>query len=261
MSLTAYFAIFDGNNLASTVTGLDILGIDSYLQPKRSLSVASVSRSDSSKVTSGFYTERYINIKFRITSPSNIVLESRLDSLNAILQGLEKELLVPHAGGTRKYTATLDDVVPEDSGGAHFMGTLVFRCSDSFGYDYEYTPILDMTGITSPTRSDQFEFEGSAEFQAPHIEIYYTSITGGDSATVIVGSSATGQQITVSRTFTTGDRLVIDCVDKTVTVNGVNVSFSGAFPTFRVGTSNLTYVDDFTTRSFDYFAYYYKRWV
>lgn len=261
MSLTAYYAIFDSNNLAQSVTGLDILGIDSYMQPKRSLGVSTVSRADKSKVSSGFYSERYINIRLRITAPSNIELESRLDTLNSLIQGLEKELLVPQSGTTRKFTATLEDVNVTESGGAHWQGSLVFRCSNNFGYDYTYTSILNMVGTTAGVRADSYNFDGSAEFQVPHFEIYYTAVSGGTGGTVLLGNSTTGQQLTITRDFVAGDRLVVDCDTSSVTVNGANVSFTGAFPMFRKGTADITYTDDFTTRTFNYFVYYYKRWV
>lgn len=261
MSLSTYYVIFDDNNLENSVTGLDVLGIDSYKQPKRSLSVSPISNTNQSHVASGFYTERYINVRIRIKAPDNEILESRIDSLNSLLQSIEKTLVVPQAGFARKYTASLEDVETIDGGGAHWHATLIFRCSDNYGYDFTYTSVIDMTNVSSSTRSDTHEWKGSAYLQAPHIEVYYTAMSGGSGGVVIIGSSVVGQQVTIARDWVAGDRLTIDVVESTVQVNGDDVAFTGALPQFTVGTSNITYYDDFTTRTFDYFVYYYKRWV
>lgn len=257
----AHFAIFNSYNLASLVAGLTILAIDVYKPPKRDLTIANIARSDKNKVSSGFYNEKNISVRVGISRQTRQATEESLGSLMKLLHGLEKELLVPQAGATRKYTATLSDVVERSAGGAYWEGELVFTCSDVFGYDTAYTTIVNLTGVTSGTRTDQYDFQGSAPQQLPFISIYYSALTGGSNKSVVIGNAATGQQITVTRTWSAGDRLEIDCQNETVKVNGVDVAFTGAFPVFAPGVGNLTYSDDLTTRTFNLNARYYKRWA
>lgn len=260
MSNNSLFAIFNNNQL-TTVTGLSILMTDPYKQPKRKLAIASLARSNKARVNSAFYNQKNITIRVGISRSTRDALEQSLDSLNSILQGIEKELWLSQSGGVRKYYCTLSDVVVNKSGGAYWEGDLVFTCSDNFGYDTGYTTIVNISGVTSSTRTDQYSFGGSADFQAPIITIKLTAVTGATNANMVIGNAATGQNLTINRTWAANDFVEIDCQNETVKVNGVEVAFSGAFPKFAVGLGNLTYADNFTTRTFNYFAFYYKRYV
>lgn len=258
-NLTGHWAKFDNTNF-NTVQELSILSIDAYKQPNRRLSVDHIARTNKDKVASAFYGGKVIEVRVAITAPSREVVEQRVDTLMGFLQGIEKELWVPQSGGSRRFTATLSDVDVQVSGGAYWESILRFTCSDQFGYDTEYTTLLNMTGVTASTRADQYNFGGSADFQTPYISIFYTAVSGGNGS-VIIGNSATGQQLTIAASFVAGSRLEVDCLNQTVKINGTEVAFTGAFPRFAKGTASLTYLDNFTSRTYNYFVYYYRRWV
>lgn len=260
MISNANFLIFDNNNIASLVPGLTVLSIKPSL-PKRKLTIANLARSNKSKLNSAFYTERTISARVCIQSDNRDITETRIDSLMSYLQGQEKDLIIPQSNSSRKYIATMDDPTILKSGTSYWEAELQFVCSDSFGYDTSYTTILDLTGITASIRDDQFDFGGSADWQAPYFRVYFTSITGGTSKSVVIGNRETGQQITVTRTWASGDVLEIDSNDKSVKVNGVEVDFTGAFPMFAKGLGHVTYFDSFTNRTYNYRAYFYKRYV
>jgi hypothetical protein len=256
------FAIFDSNNLASVVNGLTVLGIDTYKPPKRKLSIFQVARTNKNKVNSAFFNSRPITVRVGITRGNRDALEQSIDDLMSYIQGVEKELWVPQASATRKYTCTLSDVNVLAGGGAYWEAELVFTCSDIYGYDTAYTLIVNnLTGITSSSRSDQYNFQGSADWQVPYIRVTYTALTGATTKTVLIGNASTGQQITITRTWAATDVLEVDCLAQTVKINGVEVSFTGAFPRFAKGLGNITYSDNFTTRTFNYLVYYYKRYA
>lgn len=258
--INAHYAIFGNNNLASLVPSLTILTIDAYRPPTRRLSIANIARSDKNKVSSAFYDEKNISVRVGISNQTRQDTEDALDSLMKLLQGLEKDLIIPQSSIARKYTATLSDVVEVLAGGAYWEGVLVFACSDVFGYDTAYTAILAVTGFTSGSRTDQHNFQGSAP-QLPFIGVYYSAISGGTNKSVVIGNGSSGQQITVTRTWSANDSLEVDCQNETVKVNDVDVAFTGAFPVFAPGVGYLTYSDDFTSRTFNINAYYYKRWI
>jgi hypothetical protein len=84
------------------------------------------------------------------------------------------------------------------------------------------------------------------------------SVLPSSSAYVQFGNSNNGQAVTVNRSWSDGDVLVIDCGGKTVTVNGANVNFSGAFPEFPPGAQTLYYNDSFSSRTVTISSVYYE---
>jgi phage-related protein len=58
-----------------------------------------------------------------------------------------------------------------------------------------------------------------------------------------------------------GDVIIIDCVERTVTVNGNEVNYYGTFLELEPGANSITYTDGFTTRTVDVTATYVKRWL
>lgn len=261
MSILNIWAKFNGT-LLSTVPGLSVLAIDSYKQPKRTLSMSSIARTDKRSINSAFYTEKIVTVTVCIQRLSRELVEQSVDTMMSMLQGKDKELWVPQSTDDRKYYVTLSDVNVTQGGTAYWEADLIFACSDSFGYDTEYTSVVNLTGVTASSRSDQYSWGGSAPTQAPYIQVYYTAISGGTGAAVVIGNGSTGQQITVTRNWVTGDRLEVDCMNQTVKVNGAEVEFTGAFPVFdNETTASITYSDNFSTsRTFNYLVYYYKRY-
>lgn len=257
---TANFAIFNGNNL-DTVPGLSVLKTDPYAPPKRKLSINELARTDKSKTNSAFYTAKNILVRVGISRINRNFLEQSIDTLMNLLQGLEKELVLPQAGAVRKYYCTLADMPVRKDGGSYIEIDLIFECSDRFGYETAYTTALNLSGITSSSRGDAIPFGGSAPWQVPVITIYYSAISGGTAKTVTIGNSLTGMQVSITRTWAAGDRIIIDAFNRTVTVNGADVAFSGAIPEWSPGLGNWTYTDGFTTRTFNASIIYYKRYI
>lgn len=260
MSNTSIFALFDNNQLTS-VNGLSVLATDPYKQPKRKVTITQIARTNKNKLNSAFYNAKNITVRVCINRRTRDDVEQSIDQLNAILQGLEKDLVLAQSGSVRRYVATYSDCVVRMSGGAYWEADLVFTLSDNFGYDTSYTQIVNNIVFTSSTRNDQYNFGGSADWQCPVISILFSALTGGAGASVVIGNAATGQQLTITRTWAAGDYLEIDTLNETVKVNGVEVASTGAFPRFAVGLGNLTYSDTLTTRTGRYNAYYYKRYV
>lgn len=249
--------LFDGVDL-NIVAGVTILRTDPYRPPRRSLSMSVVTRTNKSKVNSGFYVERTITVHVGISRATRALVEQSLDSLMQLVQGLEKPLVFLQSDTLRKYYATLSDApIGDMSGGSYLELDLVFDCSDRYGYDLAPTLLLSMSGYTSANRSDGLIFAGSAEWQLPMITVTYVTITDGTAKTVTVGNSQTGQQVAVTRTWVPGDVLTVGYVlinnsyEPSVKVNGVETDFVGAIPEWRNGPGYWYYSDTFTARSFN----------
>lgn len=252
---------FDNNELTTVVPGLTILGINSYLIPKRNLVVNDVARSDKSKISTGYYNSKDITISVGITNATRTAAEQSLDTLLLYLQGLEKDLVLNEGGAQRRYTATYSDYMIKTSGGSYVELDLIFTCSDRFGYSLQYEKLLDTTGRTLYNYTDAITLNGNAPWQVPVLTVFLSAITAATTNIVTLKNAATGRSISVNRAWTAGDRLIIDCQNRTVTVNGVAADFTGSFPEFAPGAGYLNYQDTFTSRTVAISAYYYRRFV
>lgn len=252
---------FDNNDIPALVTGLTVLAINSYLPPKRNLYIEQVARSDMNKATTGYYNQKDIAVTIGITRDTRANTENSLDSLFNYIQGIEKDLLIVESGSWRRYTATYHDFVLKRGGGSYIEFDLIFSCSDLFGYSLQYEQLLDATGRTLYNYTDSFTINGNALTQVPTVTAFISALTGAATNTIMIGNVATGRFISVSRAWTAGDRLVVDCKNKTVSINGANVDFMGAFPDFAPGIGYMQYQDNFATRTLALSVYYYRRFV
>lgn len=251
MSYLAYPITFNGIDL-NTVSGLTVLKTNPYHLPTRELSIADLARTSKSKINSAYYKERLILVRVGITRATRALLETSIDSLMTILQPIDKVLVLPQAGGLRKYYTTLSDAVvnEEVEGGSYIEMDLIFTCSDRFGYDINPTVLLSFPAYTSSNRSDGLTFRGSAPWQVPVITLTFSSITSGTNKAIVVGNSSTGQQVTITRTWASTDIVEIDSYNKTVKVNGVAIDYTGVIPEWEPGFGYWYYSDTFGTRTF-----------
>ena len=58
-----------------------------------------------------------------------------------------------------------------------------------------------------------------------------------------------------------GDVIIIDCANRTVTINDEEVDYFGTFLELEPGANSITYTDGFTTRNVDVSGVYTKRWL
>ena len=263
----AYLAAFNGVQF-STIPGLQVYAIDDYM-PDRSLAIFPIARTDAQKLVSAFYQKRVIYISLYIATASRAKADQAIDALNALIQGTEGTLLIEKSGTQRQYTATFEKVAKNTSGvgrsnvappqGGLVDLTLVFECSDSFGYDQFFTPMVTQSGITSSPNTWNWTFGGSAAQQVPVLQFYFTGGSLG-AGTVTVGNNNSGQAVSVTRTWAVGDTLIINTQLNTVQVNGVDVAFTGALPTFGTGLQTITYQDTFTSRTYSPYFYVFQRW-
>lgn len=253
-------ASFDSNALTD-VPGLTVLATNPYLPAKRRLTISDIARSDKSSVSSAFYNTKPVTVRVGISRTTRELVEASYDTLLSLLAGIEKPLILRQSGGYRQYTATYSDSVFKVEGGSYLELDLVFETSDHFGYDISPTTLFSVTAFTSNYRSDPLTIEGSAPFQVPTITITFTSITASGTKAVTISNATNSQSVVISRTWATGDVLVIDSQNKTVKVNGSEVAFTGAIPEFSKGIGYWAYSDTFTARTFNALIQYYKRYV
>lgn len=263
---TSRYAIFNGYNFNS-VPGLSVYAITPPGQASRTLNIYSLVRTSARKLSSAFYTSNMLTINVYITAATRELLEAAMDTLYTNIQTQEGSLVVPRSGGTaRQYTATYADTTINNtqqntnSPSSNYADlTLIFECSDSFGYDQFFTPMLTLANQSTAPNSWSWTFTGGADTQVPFLQFYFTGGSLGV-GTVSIGNLNTGQTLQITRSWAVGDTLQINSQSNTVQVNGTDVLFTGAIPTFGLGTQTITYNDTLSSRIFQLYSYVYVRW-
>lgn len=250
---------FDGNDLqtASILTQ----DIPHHGGPDKSAQDFPLAHANLSSIPLVNYPGKTITITGQLVASSFTAMDSLEDTFKAYFSGQDKNLDIGFAGSTRRYTATAQAVNVERPGGLLYANFSVqFRCTQPFGQDVSATTALTATARTLSGYSDAFVFTGTAPGIPTIATFTYTALTGGAAASVIFGNSSTGQAITVTRTWIAGDVLVVNSLTGKVTVNGIAIDFSGAFPKFAPGSTNMTYNDTLTTRTFNVAVTYNALW-
>lgn len=207
------------------------------------------------------YPSRSIRAIGHLRASTIADLDALIDTFKSYFNGKDKNLDIGYDGGTRRYIATATTVNVNRTRGLAFASfDIVFTCSEPFGRDTATDSALSATGRTSDNYSDALTILGTAPFMLPVITITFNTVTGGDNYLTFT-NVANGQGIhIVDQTFVDDDVLVIDCYNKLVTLNAVEINFIGAFPEFTAGSFTVNYSDGFTTRNFDididYYPYY-----
>jgi hypothetical protein len=254
---------FDGNNLQTFdgTHGIIVAEIDHHGTPEINAPLYQLAHSNANAIPFTNYPSKPIPVSGRIIGSSIADLDSLIDTFKFCFVGKQKNLDIGYAGSTRRYIGSARAIpMPRPNGLFSASFDMTFDCQP-FGYDITDTIALNVTGRTSGGYTDVFSFTGTApDGQQPVFTITYTALSASGSQSAFVGNAGTGQQITVTRTWTAGDVLVVDCKLKSVTVNGAKVAFSGAFPMFLKGSQTITYGDTFTSRTFSESVNYKAIW-
>lgn len=251
---------FGGVDLAA-LPGIELLVRDVNGYPNRNLSTHKVARADKSIVTSAEFSSKNIVLSgnLKASDGNRSTAESQWQTVKSYLGQQEKELVITQYGQDVAYTATVARISDTFTGG-YLEWQIEFFCADPIGRDLSVSTFIDSKTITTATDNSNVTVEGS-HYASPVITEVLNSGTGLTSQSVTVKNAETGLGITVTRTWTAGETLEIDCLERTVRVNGSFVDYSGGFPTFYPGSRTVSYIDTFTTRSVSFSATYIKRYV
>lgn len=216
--------------------------------PARELHSENLSIQDGFVVVSNYWRSRTITIAGTLDASSSAHLGTLLDELKENLSGVNKNLDVDYAGGTRRYKATLSKLdAPEDFYNiTHLPYTAEFVCQP-FGYG---TSEISFTSsdVTAASQDETLTITGTYR---PNPLITITFGTSASATSVVLTNTSTGDIITISDTFTDGDVLAINTDTHKVTKNGTQIEFSGPMPGFVTGTNYITIDMSGTTINYD----------
>lgn len=237
--------------------------IDHTSQPDEVAQLYALADADGSSIPSLNYPSKKILIGGTIHGSTQDDLDERIDNFKAYFNGKNKNLDIDYRGGTRRYIATKNAMsVEREQTTLYATFRVEFICTIPFGVDTTTTNLwAAKTGFTSPTFTETPTIEGSAPYQYPVITITLTAITGAGDY-VQISNDNNGQELLLyGLGLVNGDVIVIDALNRVVTVNGIEVDYYGTFLELEPGANSLTYTDGFTTRTINVSAVYTKRWL
>lgn len=231
--------------------------------PDKVMGLFGLADADGSSIPAINYPSKKINIAGVIKGSSQADLDSRIDTFKGYFTGKDKNLDITYGASTRRYIATANAVSVVRQQRALFAEFQVeFLCTNPFGLDTSTTNLWTAkNNFTSATFTETPTVGGNAPFQLPVITITIDALTGAGDYVQISNDNNNQELMIYGLSLTAGDVIVIDCVERTVTINGDEVDYYGTFLELEPGANSITYTDGFTTRTVDVSAVYTKRWL
>lgn len=257
---------FNSNNLQtydpSTDVGIITNLIDHTNMPEKQAALYAKADANSSSIPAINYPSKKITIAGTIKGNSQYDLDERIDTFKGYFNGKDKNLDIDYICSARRYIATANTISITRQQKALFATfTVEFICTNPFGMDTVATTIMSQLNYTIDSLTVTPTIAGSAPYQLPVFTITIDALTGtGDY--IKISNDYNNQQIMIyGLGLIAGDVIVIDCVNRIVTRNGIAIDYYGTFLELEPGANSITYNDGFTTRQVDIVANYYKRYL
>lgn len=258
---------FNSNDLQtydpSTDVGIITNVIDHTDGPELSMSLLGLADADGSSIPSINSPSKPIALAGAIKGSSQADLDSRIDTFKGYFRGKDKNLDITYGSGTRRYIATAGKPLIQRSQKAFIARFQVpIVCTNPYGLDTSTTDLWTAkNNFTANTFTETPTVGGTAPHQLPIITITVDALTGAGDY-IQISNDNNGQELMIyGQGITAGDVIVINCEQRTVTIDGVDVDYYGTFLELEPGANSITYTDGFTTRTVDVSAVYTKRWL
>lgn len=259
-----YAVEFEGNRL-DEVTGVNLFNHNFTDLPNRKVQIHKIARRSLSIVTSSEYESKEIRVFMDICGGTRAETEEIVTTVKALTQAQNGSLKAWQGNSLTEYTATLNEFNTVWNS-ANAYCELVFIASTPIGEASQVETLFNLSGVTGSTAAADFTVGGSFNAQ-PTITITITSVTGGGGASISLVNALTNQGITITAnqpgfgSFDTGDIIEINTKTYKAQRNGIDIDYSGIFPTFPSGLQQASYSDTFTTRTVQIAATYNRRFV
>ena len=257
---------FNGNNLQTfnyaTRVGIITNLIDHTSIPNKIATLYGIADTNLSAIPSINYPSKTVSISGAIQGSTQADLDSRIDTFKGYFLGKDKNLDISYNGTTRRYIATENSTkITRQQKSLWATFEVEFICTVPFGLDVTPTSIMNAPTQTSQTYNVTPTISGTAPFQLPVFTITVTSKTGAGDFIQISNDNNNQQILILNKGIAAGNVVVIDCVKRKVTINGVEVDYTGTFLELTPGANSITYADGWTTRSVNLQASYQKRYL
>ena len=237
-----------GLDNASVVTSVALY--DSM--PERNHPTAKIGRRDGLAEEADDFSENIKEFSGKIIKSTASLLEAELSEFKKNMAVNNGNLDIVVDGVRRRYIATCMNTASifANRQGYHITTVpfnVVFQCDEfPFGRAIEYTTEAAYS-ITPKVAGVNVENTG----EVPAALVALLNLTTATAITALrIENETTGEAMTITRSFATGEFVDIDGENMTVEVDGTPVNYTGVFPTLNVG--NNTIVLTWTGTSIDF---------
>lgn len=182
-------------------------------------------------------TEKVIRMEGGLLQSAGTPLRAQIDDLKAGLQGSANLCL--EVDRYWRNVQLRDFEVNYEGTGYGRMARLHLGFVSGDPYQYSKTTTTDSRAISATGQTKATTNSGNAP-ACPTL-----SLTVGGSGAVTLGctvtNNTTGENFTLAGAVTGGDVIVVDCLEQTVTISGVDKTslFDGVFPSLAVGSNTI----------------------
>lgn len=209
------------------------------------------------------YPSKTVTLGGTIHGSTQADLDNRIDTFKGYFAQRNVNLDINYGSGVRRYTAMkLNAMSVERENSMLFATFSVEIVCKPFGFDTSTTNLwAAKSAFSSATFTETPTVAGSAPLQLPIFTITINSLTGTGDYVLISNDNNNQEILLYGLGLATSDVIVIDCEQRTVTVNDIEVDYFGTFLELEPGANSITYTDGFDTRSVDVSGVYTKRWL
>lgn len=239
---------YDGFNFGAV--GIVLTNIDHLRMAARENQLEKIDGQIGAKlVESGLGTKPILLEGYYIgSSPADA--QMMYDTLASVLNRQERPLVVPHGVGTRKYTATPQNVLIQQPDGLNRLTfSFEFVVPSGVAVSDDDHVLLSRT-ITTSTATIPVSVAGSVEAR-PLLVLNLGTITGGENKSISIRNARDFIGLTITRDWESGDSVIIDSANYQIYINSVLTHPTGRMPSWSAGAGALYYADTFTSRSVD----------
>lgn len=231
--------IFNGYNLNDQDNGIYAVRVQHGSFAERDIDMMQIGREDGLAMIDAKFNQKVIPIEISIHKSNEDDLTTALSTIKEYLSGIDKDLILQGEDDTIAlvYKATVKSMneIRYDK----FTAKLQVDFYAPLGRAKSQTQSTNaFDNITDWQYQDTVTISGSYNAK-PVIRITFTDAGTCDSIQFTNTTTNTQIQVDHASTFATGDILIIDCENKTVTLNGVDYNFDGVFPLFVKGSNNF----------------------
>ena len=222
-----------------------VLGIDAFDTAKVILNKYKLSRADGEIITNKQFGEKFITIEGRTTGTSYDNLQSNLDTLKSKLVEYGKNLDIIVNGNTRRYLAAVSSSSFDIHQECACVWKITFACT-AIGTDTSTTSLTFGTYTATSTAyantiTGSYKAEPTINLTVNYANPYWTS------KYINIENSVTNQRIRLTRTWNPYDSVVIDGINKTVTVYPTTKTIVDTMDSITAWTSGHTLTLNTTT--------------
>lgn len=239
-----------------------VLSTNAFSNPEREIKAIELARADGSEAVFKRYKERAITLDGLIKGTSSSDVETTLDTLKTYLNR-SGPLDIGYKSGIRRWQCEMQNFIVSREATDINQMAVSYSFYSKKPYSVDTTSAnLASTTITAATNSISVTGQGSY----PSLPIYTLTINAISATSTIlnlvISNHTESRYLTITRSNpVAGDVIVINCLDSSVTYNGIAMRARGRFPIFAPGSGTLGISDDAVSRNISVDAPYDLRFL